>query len=62
LDPTWTTGDLSVSQCLHCVHWRSRGSCAAFPQGIPAEILLNESDHEKPFTGDGGVRFSRRNA
>lgn len=33
-------------------------TCAAFPDGIPTQIL-DGFDHRKPFPGDGGVRFVR---
>jgi hypothetical protein len=31
--------------------------CAAFPAGIPNEILLSKADHRKPFAGDNGITF-----
>ena len=37
-----------VSQCFFCKHKNNRtdiAACAAFPDGIPPEILDNEFDH-----------------
>lgn len=31
-------------------------TCAAFPDGIPKEILTGEHDHSEPYQGDKGVR------
>lgn len=55
----WRSGDLKLSQCVFCVH-EGGASCAAFPGGIPMEILTNEFDHRQPYPGDGGIRFEPR--
>jgi hypothetical protein len=47
----------SEPQCLQCLHFRKGAVCAAFPEGIPFEILNNEHDHRKPFPGDNGIQF-----
>lgn len=51
-------------QCAECKHFHrppAEGefvyTCAAFPAGIPAQILAAQHDHRKPFPGDGGIRF-----
>jgi len=45
-------------QCNACKH-RIKGTaeCAAFPDGIPAEILTAAYDHTQPFPGDQGIQF-----
>lgn len=49
--------------CTKCKHLhkegKKRGTCDAFPKGIPWEIISNEHDHRKPFKGDKGIRFKR---
>jgi hypothetical protein len=52
-----TTGD---PQCAHCIHFRDDEAglvCAAFPRGIPSEVVLNQVDHRKPVPGDHGIQF-----
>lgn len=56
-----------LPSCADCALYRSnegglvddsRATCAAFPGGIPDEILFEGFDHRKPFPGDGGIRFT----
>jgi len=56
-----------LPQCLRCKHFQppprtgpAPYACAAFPAGIPREILLAEHDHRRPFPGDHGIRFEPR--
>ena len=56
-----TTPYLS-SQCARCgrVFFDANlvARCSAFSGGvIPREIAVGESDHTKPFPGDGGMMF-----
>jgi len=55
----WEDSQPGISQCLRCKHKRFDNKCAAFPDRIPDEILLNEFDHREPWPGDGGVRFQQ---
>ena len=32
-------------------------TCAAFPDGIPADIWSGKTPHDSPIEGDGGVVF-----
>ena len=49
-------------QCSSCKHYQSRNICAAFPGGIPLEIVSGEHDHRQPFEGDGGLRYRNKKA
>lgn len=31
--------------------------CAAFPNGIPTEIIQGDFDHREPYEGDGDITF-----
>lgn len=57
-DALWRDGDITISQCVFCAHKSETGTtCAAFPEGIPSQILRNEVDHRRPFAGDRQTRF-----
>lgn len=53
------------SNCLHCRHFNflepddeeQAPSCAAFPLGIPDEIIRQGFDHRHEYPGDDGIRF-----
>lgn len=45
------------NQCLGCARYRGLLECAAFPDGIPQEILDGTFDHSKSYEGDGGLQF-----
>ena len=49
--------------CAICQHLRRSEEelvCAAFPDGIPFEILSNAADHRRPYADDGGITYQRR--
>lgn len=58
---------VTACQVRGCVNFRSCIGppddpvfvCMAFPTGIPEEILSGESLHERPYPGDGGIRYER---
>lgn len=48
--------------CFTCKHLHDPDTyphlkCAAFPDGIPKQILYHDADHRKPYPGDQGIRF-----
>ncbi len=48
---------MAIPICWNCKHYREDVTCAAFPKGIPAEILESEANHRHPYRGDHGIRF-----
>lgn len=46
-----------ISQCFMCERDRLDGTCEAYPDGIPVEILKNEIDHLEPYKNDQGLTF-----
>lgn len=64
---------LAISQCSTCIHSVSpltlpeparyeRGLfCAAFPDGIPQEVLDDTLDHREPIVGDHGIQWESKN-
>lgn len=47
--------------CWECKHYETGHSrpngCAAFPFGIPPEILVSDFDHNLPHPEDNGIQF-----
>ena len=52
---------LPTSQCARCKHFRAdvreANVCAAFPDGIPLDIIADRHDHKLRYLGDHGIRF-----
>ena len=49
--------DVFVSQCANCRHWDADAGtrCAAYPEAIPFQILMNEVTHKEAQPGDHGL-------
>lgn len=48
-------------QCFNCQHLftdRPSIACAAFPDGVPEDILTGEVSHHTPHDGDGGILYA----
>ncbi|MFR8011248.1 MAG: hypothetical protein ACLU8W_05750 [Clostridia bacterium] len=43
--------------CNDCVHYHKDATCDAFPDGIPKGII-SRGEHETPYPGDNGIRFT----
>lgn len=39
--------------CVICKNYLDEGTCLAFPNGIPQEILTGEGNHAEPLPGQG---------
>jgi hypothetical protein len=47
--------------CATCKHAKpGTNLCAAFPGGIPLDIVSGRWDHTKPIEGDGGIVYERK--
>ena len=53
---------ISASMCYNCAYFRGAesGKCDAFPDQIPERIWLGKFRHDKPLSGDRGIRFQPR--
>lgn len=56
-------------KCKHFIGVKNDGDettervyCAAFPDGIPAEIAFGSNKHIKPYPGDNGIQFEENGA
>ena len=53
-------GDEGID-CYNCAHLNEGTStCAAFPEGIPVEILSGPVVHNKPIEGDNGIQWKKK--
>ncbi len=50
-------GDLTQPLCNFCLRDNQDGTCSAYPDGIPKQILIGKIDHRKPYKGDHGLQF-----
>lgn len=52
----------AIGICHVCIHRRQAfpATCAAFPDGIPDEILVGDFNHTEPYPGDRGIRFEKK--
>ena len=51
---------LTAPKCVVCRHFRPTrpgSTCAACPEGIPEDILLQGFDHRQRHSGDNGIVF-----
>ena len=47
-----------MAMCVTCRHKElSSPTCAAFPNGIPSDILDGTVAHRAPYPGDRGIRY-----
>ncbi len=51
-----------IPRCVDCKHLNQDRSlpamsCAAYPDGIPQEIVNNSLFHDRPYPGDHEIRF-----
>lgn len=45
--------------CQHLDHRPGRMRCAAYPKGVPRDIMFSRVDHRQPVKGDGGIVFEQ---
>lgn len=53
---------VQFSKCYVCQHFIAGGElgnfkCKAYPEGIPAEIVLGKTNHDRPLEGDHGYQY-----
>jgi hypothetical protein len=55
-------GPASLAPCWDCVRLEEpfNETCAAFPDGIPREILEGKNSHKDAVKGDNGILFEAK--
>lgn len=53
---------VQFSKCYVCKYFISGGEleqfkCQAYPDGIPADIVLGKTNHDRPLEGDHGFQY-----
>lgn len=49
---------ITTPSCAFCRHYlMGQERCAAFPDGIPNDILQGYVSHRKPYPGDHGIQL-----
>lgn len=47
--------------CTNCANlYENQYSCKAFPVQIPAPLLTGGRSHTKPYPGDNGIRWTKK--
>ena len=47
--------------CVSCKNYFPRkGTCRAFPKGVPEDIQLEGGDHRQPREGDHGIQYEQK--
>lgn len=46
--------------CLSCKHTNDNGTCKAYPEGIPLEIVSGRINHYQPYEGDNGIQYEKK--
>jgi len=68
IDDSHVTKSLFSDICTRCKHFNLKSAqtdkkiCAAFLSGIPSEIWTGKNNHTKPYKGDRGIRFEKRDS
>lgn len=45
--------------CMSCKHSNHNGTCKAYPDGIPLEIVSGRVNHYLPYEGDNGIQYEK---
>lgn len=50
---------ITLQQCISCQYYKG-GTCKAFPDSIPIDLLTSKVSHKKPYPGDNGIQFKQK--